>query len=153
MRRSDKQITDAHEIRDILKSNTVCRLAMCDGDSPYLVPVDYGFDGTSIYVHSAGAGRKIDVLGRNSAVCFEVTDSVSTVTSQTACGFGTRFRSVIGFGTVSLLEAEEEKREALLEIMHQHTGKREWEIPASRLQSVTVLKINVDSVTGKKSGL
>jgi len=152
MKRSDKQIADPAEISHILESNVVCRIAMCDGDTPYLVPVNYGFDGTSIYVHCAAAGRKLDILRQNGAVCFEVTDSVSTVSSKSACGFGTRFRSVIGFGTVSFLTSEKEKRRALQVIMQQHTGRSAWDIPASRLNSVTLFKIDVDSMTGKKSG-
>jgi len=153
MRRSDKQITDEHEIHDVLVTNHICRIAMCDGKTPYLVPVDYGYDESCIYFHSAGAGRKIDVLAQNDNVCFEITDSISMVESEIACGFSTSYRSVIGFGTASILTEEAEKRRGLMTIMRQHTGRSPWEIPADRLNGVTVLKIDIDSVTGKTSGL
>ena len=72
MRRRDKEITDQAELRRILQDARVCRLAMCDGDRPYLVPMSFALDGDDLVLHSARSGRKLEVLARNPAVCFEV---------------------------------------------------------------------------------
>ncbi|MFW6180430.1 MAG: hypothetical protein ACOC8N_01680 [Spirochaetota bacterium] len=35
MRRADKEIADRREILDVLESARICRIALCDGDTPY----------------------------------------------------------------------------------------------------------------------
>ncbi|MDA3899819.1 MAG: pyridoxamine 5'-phosphate oxidase family protein [Spirochaetes bacterium] len=152
MRRRDKEITDQKIINQILKSNTVCRIALCDNGTPYIVPMNYGFDEGNIYLHCAKEGKKIEIIEANNRVCFEVTDSVETVTSDKACGFGTRYRSVIGQGRVDHLTLTEEKIKVLNTIMKQHTGKSDWDFDSAVVDKITVLKITTESITGKISG-
>ena len=44
MRRKDREITDFNEIIEIIKKCDVCRIAMNDGDFPYIVPLNFGLD-------------------------------------------------------------------------------------------------------------
>ena len=152
MRRHDKEITDQETIKQILMENTVCRIALCDNDTPYIVPMNYGFDEINIYLHCAKEGKKLDIIKENSRVCFEVTDSAETVTSDKACGYGTRYRCVIGQGRIALVDSAEEKIQALNIIMKQHTGKADWDYDPSVVEKITVLKITAESITGKISG-
>lgn len=41
----------------------VLRLGLVDDDGPYVVPVDFGYDGERIYVHGARTGRRISAIG------------------------------------------------------------------------------------------
>ena len=43
MRRKEKEITDKNQIEKILEESPVCRLAMVDGDKPYMVPMNFGY--------------------------------------------------------------------------------------------------------------
>lgn len=43
MRRSEREVTDCNEIRQILERAEVLRLAMHDEPFPYIVPVNFGF--------------------------------------------------------------------------------------------------------------
>ena len=72
MRRQDREIKDPAVLRQILGRAIVCRVAMCDGDRPYLVPFSFVVEGDALYVHSAAHGRKLEILRRNPNVCFEV---------------------------------------------------------------------------------
>ena len=153
MRRTDSQITDPNVLEDILLSNTVCRVGFSDGTRPYIIPMNYGYKDTSIYVHSALEGKKLDLLRDNNRVCVEVTDSIEIVTSEKACGYGTKYRSVICNGTIHQVTESDEKVEALKTIMRQHTGSSDWHIPESAASNVAVLKIEIEEVTGKKSGI
>jgi hypothetical protein len=76
MRRKDREITDRAELLRILAKARVCRLALVDGDRPYVVPLTFALDGADLVLHSARTGRKLDILRRNPAVCFEVEEGV-----------------------------------------------------------------------------
>ena len=71
MRRKDKEITDKAEIESIIGSSMVCRLAMTDKNRPYIVPLCFGYKDNTLYFHSAGQGKKLDILKKNNLVCFE----------------------------------------------------------------------------------
>lgn len=59
------------EIRNILTSQVVGRLACTDKKRPYIVPVTYTYDGKYIYGQS-NEGMKLKMLRKNPNVCFEV---------------------------------------------------------------------------------
>jgi nitroimidazol reductase NimA-like FMN-containing flavoprotein (pyridoxamine 5'-phosphate oxidase superfamily) len=71
MRRTDKEIESREEIDEIIRGCDVCRIAMAMGDVPYIVPVAFGYDGESIYIHTAREGKKINYFNNNNSVCFE----------------------------------------------------------------------------------
>ena len=73
MRRKDLEIKDAKEIEAIIKSGKVCRIALSYDDKPYVVPMNYGYKDNALYFHSAKQGKKIDLIAKNSSVCFEIT--------------------------------------------------------------------------------
>lgn len=150
MRRKDKIITSEKEVEEILKTARICRIAINDKDAPYLVPVCYGYERGAIYFHSALQGKKIDLLQRNNNVCFEVEDGVELKTSRQACGFGMKYRSVIGRGIAVRLERPAEKLDGLNVLMRQFTGK-EFPIPDNALSNVAVFRIDVEEMTGKSS--
>ncbi|WP_317063690.1 pyridoxamine 5'-phosphate oxidase family protein [Methanoculleus caldifontis] len=98
MRRKDKEITDPALLSAVLREAFVCRLGLVDGDRPYVVPMNFAHSGGCLYLHSAGEGRKIEILGRNNRVCFEAETGVELVRAEKACDFGARYLSVIGAG-------------------------------------------------------
>lgn len=45
MRRKDREITDFHELIEIMKKCDVCRIALKDEDGyPYIVPLNFGLE-------------------------------------------------------------------------------------------------------------
>jgi uncharacterized protein len=149
MRRTDKEITNRSEIDGIIRGSTVCRLAFAVGDEPYVVPVSFGYDGQSLYFHTAGTGRKIDCIAANNRVCFELERNVELVTHpEKACKWSFSFESVIGYGTVHELESSEDRAAGLNQIMVHYSG-REWELDPSILATTRVWRVEILSVTGK----
>ncbi len=61
------------EIEALLRRHRVGRIGCCIDDRPYVVPVDYAYDGSAVYVVS-GPGRKIDAMRTDPRVCFEVDE-------------------------------------------------------------------------------
>lgn len=153
MRRSEKQITDQKELNEILLKNYICRIALSDNNTPYIIPVNYGYDENNIFIHSAREGHKLDIIEKNNKVCFEVTDSIDILLAGSACAFGTKYRSVIGFGKIKIVRDSDEKISALRTIMHQHTQNDLWDFNKISLSKIVILEIEIESLTGKKSGV
>jgi hypothetical protein len=151
MRREEKEIRDIAVIEQILNSAMVCRVGLCDGDRPYVVPLCFGYKENALYFHSAKVGRKLDIIRKNSNVCFEVDISHELVTADKACDFGMRYKSVIGFGKALIIEDAESKRKGLDIIMQQYSNGV-FEYPKEACSNTVVIKIEIESMTGKLSG-
>jgi nitroimidazol reductase NimA-like FMN-containing flavoprotein (pyridoxamine 5'-phosphate oxidase superfamily) len=154
MRRKDREITDISGIEEILLQCKTCHVAMIDGDTPYLVPLSYGYKFLGggvleLYFHSALEGRKLDVLRQNSKVCFEMSSEGEPVHAETPCNSGYYYASVIGFGDAVLIDVAEEKCAALA-IMFKHQSGKDVVITAGQAESVCVFKIVSTDYTGKK---
>jgi len=148
MRRAEKEIGARQDIDRIIRGCRVCRLGMCDGGAPYVVPVCFGYEDGVVYVHSAKVGRKIDILRNNPRVCVEFDEAGEVVEAPKSCGFGMRYRSVIGFGTARFVDDTAARARGLSAIMRQYTG-REFAFSEDEARSVVVLAIPLDQATGK----
>jgi len=150
MRRSDKEITDRKAIEDIILRSKVCRLAMCEKNMPYIVPMCFGFKNNTLYFHSAPKGKKIEILKKNPNVCFEFVIFTQVVESATACKWGMKYRSVIGFGKASFIADDDLKRQALDIIMNQYADGS-FIYDEALLKSAVLIKVDIHSMTGKHS--
>jgi len=152
MRRKEKEITDQAEIVALMEKAEICRLAMTDGETPYMVPMNFGFRDMVLYFHSAGQGRKIDILRKNPRVCFEIESDTALIESEEACDWSMKYRTVIGSGRAEFIEDPSEKTEAFDIIMNQYSPGRKFNYPKAMIKAVTLFKVSVDEISGKKSG-
>jgi nitroimidazol reductase NimA-like FMN-containing flavoprotein (pyridoxamine 5'-phosphate oxidase superfamily) len=142
---------DREDIDAIIRSAQVCRIAFARHDEPYVVPVSFGYDGESIYIHTAKTGRKLEFIEANNRVCFEFETNVSIQTDDDdACAWTFGFESVIGYGTITELETHGDKARALNQIMRHYSG-RDWEIDAVEVSRTRVWRIDIETLTGKRS--
>jgi len=151
MRRKEKEITKKSEIEAVIHKSLVCRVGLSDNNIPYVVPLCFGYQDNTIYVHGFLKGRKIDILRKNRNVCFEFDINTEIVEGEKACEWGMKYQSVIGFGKGSFLEEPEDKKRALNIIMNQYSG-RTFQFPENVVNGVAVIKIEIASMTGKQSG-
>ena len=150
MRRSDREITDKKAMEDIILRSKVCKLAMCEQNMPYIVPLCFGFSDNTLYFHSAPHGKKIEILKNNPNVCFEFEILTQVVKSAKACRWGMKYRSVIGFGNAVFITDEDLKRQAFDIIMNQYADGSFMYEDAS-LKSAVIIKVEISSMTGKQS--
>ena len=148
MRRNDREIKDRKNIDGIIRRCRVCRLAMSDDDQPYIVPLNFGYDGHFLYFHAAPEGRKIDIIKRNNRVGFEVDILHDIVTAEQACKWGAKYESVMGSGTAEIVDDLEAKKEALEWIMRQY-GNGVWDFKEEILKKTVVLRVRILEITGK----
>ena len=151
MRRTDKEITEQQEMNEIMKKAQVCRLAVSYQDMPYIIPMNFGYSNQILYFHSGGDGLKLSILRANPQACFEVDVDTQVIPGERACNWTMQYRSVVGFGEVEFVEELESKREGMKIIM-QHYSDGESVFEDSELAEVTLFKLKINTMTGKKSG-
>jgi nitroimidazol reductase NimA-like FMN-containing flavoprotein (pyridoxamine 5'-phosphate oxidase superfamily) len=62
-----------------------------------------------LYFHSANEGRKIECIESNPNVCFTIAISDPFVTGEKACNYGMKYRSVVGYGNIRIVEDTNER--------------------------------------------
>lgn len=151
MRRKRQQLS-REDCEAVLRRGTHGVLALTgDGGWPYAVPLSYVYDGTRIYFHSAKAGHKIDAVRGEPRASFCVVDEDRVVPEE----YTAYFRSVICFGTVRILESDEEKRAALEALGRKYAPRdtpagldaairRDW-------PGAAVLAMDIAHMTGKEA--
>ncbi|MBO5293585.1 MAG: pyridoxamine 5'-phosphate oxidase family protein [Lachnospiraceae bacterium] len=153
MRRRDREVTSLDKILDMIKKCTVCRIAFLDGDFPYIVPMNFGFesDGEKIvlYFHGAGEGKKLECVRKNPNVAFEMDCETRIAGEGSACSYTMYYESVCGRGRLEEV-CGAEKIKGLTSIMRQATGRADWEFEEKAVAAVTVLRLNVETITGKE---
>ena len=151
MRRNDREIVDLALIEDIIRNSLVCRLGMSRNDQPYVVPLCFAYRDNTLYFHSAREGLKLEILQQNPKVCVEFDIDQEVIQGDKPCKWSMQYRSVIGFGRASLVEDFEEKKKGLDAIMKQYSDKS-FEYVESAIESICIIKVEIESMTGKKSG-
>jgi len=152
MRKKDKEIKDKKLIEFIIKRATVCRIALSENNVPYIVPLNFGYKDNCLYFHSAKEGKKIDMIRRNNDVCFEIDIDNEIIKGENACGWSMKYYSIIGFGRAFFVEGFEEKWKALDIVMEHYAGKSSFEYSEEGVNNAAIIKVEIESMTGKKSG-
>jgi len=147
MRRQERELTHS-EVLAILEKGEYGVLSMCTPENEgYGVPLNYAFNNTDIYFHSATEGSKLDYLRENNQVSFCVVGKTTVLPAS----FGTKYESVIASGTTLEVEGTE-KLKALKLFIEKYSGEfipEGNEYITKLLDSVCVIKLTVKSITGK----
>ena len=137
------------QIRNVLASQALGRLACTDKTQPYIVPVTYAYDGKYIYGQT-NEGTKLKMLRKNPNVCFEV-DMMTDMRN---------WQSVLVFGRFEELktEAADKAREILFNrvfslmtssTLHTHEHQTNGKIDDSTRVKIVMYRIKIKKVTGR----
>lgn len=154
MRRKEREVTDLNEIKDILTRAEVLRVALNNGDYPYLFPVNYGFvmDGAQLvlFFHGAKEGTKHAIIARDNKVTFEVDcgHALMQPLGEESCTSSFAYESVIGTGTIE--KAADSEKEALLTLLLEHYGITAKHFNPVHLANTVVYKIKAATYTAKR---
>lgn len=153
MRRKLREIMDTNELITIIEGCRVCRVAMVDNRSPYVLPMNFGYSFQNnefiFYLHCAKEGRKIQVLTTNPHVCIELDTMKELITGADGCDYSCHFKSFIGFGEAIFVDDADEKQIALDAIMLRQTGKQSFTYNDRVMNQTRVIKVVLDSWSGK----
>ena len=144
-----KQKLQADDVERILRNGKYCVMAVSGDDNyPYAIPVNYVYDGTSIYIHSAAQGHKIDALMRNPKCSLCIVDKDDVIPEE----FTSYFRSVIVFGKANFVESMKDKVMALRLLGDKYSPGIDPETEIARfIKAVCIVRIDIDKVSGKEA--
>ncbi|MDR0492396.1 MAG: pyridoxamine 5'-phosphate oxidase family protein [Nitrososphaerota archaeon] len=150
VRRKDREITNPHEMHQVLKTTKYVTIALCLNNQPYLVSLSHGYDEAknSLYFHCASEGKKLVYAQANPLVWgqalldYGVTDKCDYV-----------YTSVHFSGKLFFITELTEKWHALETIIHQSSKTPHEKLSAvkpEKLAKIAMGQINITTMTGKK---
>ena len=149
IRKKSREIFD-NDITTILNSAEYGTLATVDEyGMPYATPLNYVYYDNAIYFHSSPYGHKLDNIANNSKVSFCVVTDTCIIPEK----FTTKYKSVVAFGTASWVIGTV-KEAALIEFIKKYSPEylEKGKVYVEKAKaSTTVIKIEIDYLTGKSS--
>lgn len=149
--RRNRQLLPEEESIAILENGTSGVLALSgDNGYPYAVPISYVYNDGKLYFHSALNGHKIDAIRRNELASFCVIAQDIVVPAE----FTTRFRSVIAFGRIRIIDEPVEKRRTaeLLAAKYDpdNLGNLDREMEKG-FDRMCMIELEIEHLTGKEA--
>ena len=98
--------------------------------------------------HEQGAGHMAEGYAHATG-----RPGVAMVTSgPAACGDWTsHYESVIGFGSAEIVTDDESRQRGLQAIMGKYSGRRDWQFAPETFAKTVIVRVRLDSLTGKRS--
>ena len=130
--------------RELLRRGSVARLACIADNEPYVVPVNYVFDGESVLVHSL-PGRKIIAMRANPRVCLQVDEIEDDL----------GWKSVLAFGSYEEIRDAEERGRAMSRLLARFprlTPVESYMTGGTGTPAPIVFRIHVDKISGLCEG-
>ncbi|MDR2498234.1 MAG: pyridoxamine 5'-phosphate oxidase family protein [Tannerellaceae bacterium] len=143
--------TDSLQIEEFIRGCDVCFVGMADVDgTPYVVPMNFGYEAGVIYLHSGPEGRKLQILERNPRVCITFCAGHRLVWQHpdVACSYSMSSRSLVVSGTVAFEEEFDRKIDILRIFMRQYS-ERKFRFNAPAVNNVKVWKVAIESASMK----
>lgn len=150
--RRKRQELSRGECEAMLQRGTSGVLALQgDGGYPYAVPLSYLYSEGEILFHCAKEGHKIDAIRRCPKASFCVVGKDEVVPEE----YTTRFRSVIAFGTIRIIEDEKEMRDAITRLAVKYAPADSAENRGREIEkywpALCMLSMRVEHISGKES--
>jgi uncharacterized protein len=95
------------EMEQILKRAEVGRLALFDGSTPYIIPLNFAYLNGKIGFHCDWKGKKLDIIANNPRCCFEVDEYTGEVSYHYDSLCHLNYDSVIAYGNASVEKNED----------------------------------------------
>jgi nitroimidazol reductase NimA-like FMN-containing flavoprotein (pyridoxamine 5'-phosphate oxidase superfamily) len=117
---------DRETVHRILDAGLVAHAAFVQDGAPVVVPMNYGRDGDTVYLHGARKARVIRMLEQTDKACLNVTLLDGIVLARSAFNSSMAYRSATVFGTPRLVDDPADKLRAL-RIISEHTMPGRWD--------------------------
>jgi hypothetical protein len=150
-----RPILKKDEIDAVIDGTQVCHVAMVDPeDGPYVLPFNFGYHNSKLFIHSGPEGKKIKIWERDSRVCvaFSTGYEMRIQNPEVACSYSMRYRSLLLYGKVKQIFDRQEKEQILNIVMEKYTGRRDFTYSTPALDNVSVFEIDIEKVEGRAYG-
>jgi uncharacterized protein len=143
---------DRETIYQILDEGLICHVGFTVEGQPFVIPTAYGRIDDRLYIHGSPASRMLRSLKQGIEVCITVTLLEGLVLARSAFHHSMNYRSVVVFGTATVVEDIDEKAIAL-QAFTDHIVPNRWaEVrppTAQELAGTLVLSIPLQEASAK----
>jgi uncharacterized protein len=108
---------DRQTINGILDESIVCNIGFIIDNQPFIIPVSFGRKDNEIFFHGAKGSRMFKMLKTGVEICITVTIMDGIVLARSAFHHSMNYRSVVMFGKTEEIDKQDEKTEALKNIL------------------------------------
>jgi nitroimidazol reductase NimA-like FMN-containing flavoprotein (pyridoxamine 5'-phosphate oxidase superfamily) len=122
----DKAHYDVDTVHSILDAAWLAHVAFIEDGSAVVVPMMYGRDGETLFLHGARKARVIRMLEKNERVSLNVTLLDALVLARSAFNSSANYRSVTVFGTPRLIDERDAKLQAM-KVISEHALPGRWD--------------------------
>ena len=157
MRRKDREVKDKEWIIVLLNRADFGVLATCKDGQPFTVARNFAYDteNHAIYFHGARKGRTFENAEAGSLANLNVSEIGDWLLADRAMNFGVKYKGVVIFGKLSIVEDADEAKHALQLLMDKHFPDLRPDVdyePTTDvdLKITAVIRMDVDSWSGKE---
>ena len=154
MRRADRRMEGRADLTAVFDEAGACSIAFAVGNEPYIVRLNFGYEWEGelpvLYFHCAREGRKLVLMRANPRVCFSIDSGHELVKGSDPCDWGMKYASIVGYGTLSEVEGEAERRAALDKVMRHYGWGGEGSYADGPMGATKVLRLEVAEMSGKR---
>lgn len=145
---------DRDTVHRILGAGLVAHVAFVQDGSPVVVPMIYGVEGETVYLHGARKARVIRLLEKTGRACLNVTLLDGIVVARSVFNSSMNYRSVTVFGSPHLLESREDKLHGM-RVISEHTIPGRWsevrESHEREIRMTGVISMQIEAASAKIS--
>jgi hypothetical protein len=145
---------DKSTVHQILDAGLVASVAFVQAGAPIVVPMIYGRESETLFLHGARKARIIRLLEETERACINVTLLDGIVVARSTFNSSMNYRSVTLFGRPQLLEEQQEKLHGM-KVISEHTIPGRWaEVRDSHEREVKmtgVIALQIDTASAKIS--
>jgi len=150
----EKAAYDKQTVFTVLDAALVAHVAFVQDGAPVVVPMIYGREGDTLYLHGARKARVVRMLEQTPRVCLNVTLVDGIVFARSAFNSSMNYRSATIYGTPRLIDDEDGKLHGM-KVISEHTMPGRWDElrePLEREVKMTgVIALHIDSASAKVS--
>ena len=150
----EKASYDKDTVHAILDSGLLAHVAFVQDGQPVVVPMLYGREDETIYLHGARKARVIRLLDSTGTVCLHVSHIDGLVFARSAFNSSMNYRSATVFGAARLIDDEREKLRAL-RVITECTMPGRWdelrEPLVNEVKMTGVIAVAIESASAKIS--
>jgi len=150
----EKASYDKQTVHEILDSALVASVCFVQDSQPIVVPMIYGREGETIFLHGARKARVIRLVEQTDQVCLNVTHIDGIVFARSAFNSSMNYRSATVFGSPRLIEDRDGKIHGM-RVISEHTMPGRWdelrEPLEKEIKMTGVIAVNIESASAKIS--
>ncbi|MDJ0907497.1 MAG: pyridoxamine 5'-phosphate oxidase family protein [Woeseiaceae bacterium] len=150
----EKGAYDRDSVHGVLDAGLYASVAFVQDGQPVVVPMIYGRDGDTIYLHGARKARVIRLLEQTGQVCINVTLVDGLVLARSAFNSSMNYRSATVFGPARLIEDDAGKVKGM-RVISEHLMPGRWdelrEPLDKEIKMTGVIAVEIESASAKIS--